>query len=92
MHFNSFIPLIYVDTDDTYQPAIKLIEFFRRIAYVDQIARQQGKEDGEVGGQPMFSTEKIQTISVTMKQLPLLGKKDAALWVKYWKDAGLFEK
>ncbi len=27
-----------------------------------------------------------------MKQLPLLGKKDAALWVKYWKDAGLFEK
>ena len=71
------------------QPAIKLIEFFRRMAQVDQVACQQGKEDGEVGGQPTFSTEKVQMMSGTMKQLSTLGKEDAGLWVKYWKDVGL---
>ena len=38
----------------------------------------------------MFSTEKVQVMSGTMKQLPMLGKEDAALWVKYWKGVGLF--
>jgi len=71
-------------------PAIKLIEFFRRVARGDQIARQKGKEDGEVGEQPRFSTEKIQTISETMRLLPSLGKEDAVMWVKYWKAVGLF--
>jgi hypothetical protein len=61
-----------------------LIEFFRRIA------RDEGYEDGEVGGQPVFSTDKIQIMSATMRQLPALGKEDATLWVKYWKGVGLF--
>jgi len=71
-------------------PAIKLIEFFRGFAQVDQLVRQHGGKVGEVGGQPAFSTEKVQTISETMKELPLLGDEDAALWVKYWKGVGLF--
>jgi len=67
-----------------------LIEFFRRLGEVDRVARRQGKDDGEVGGQPTFATEKVQMISETMKGLPVVGREDAALWVKYWKGVGLF--
>ena len=67
-----------------------MIKFFRRIAEVDRVARQQGKADGEVGGQPTFATEKVQMISETMKNLPVVGRGDAELWVKYWKGVGLF--
>ena len=67
-----------------------MIEFFRRIAEVDRIARRQGKDDGEVGGYPMFATEKVQRISGAMRELPVVGREDATSWVKYWKGVGLF--
>jgi len=67
-----------------------VIEFFRVMVRVDQSNRQQGIQDGEAGGLPLFSTEKAQMMSETMKQLPSLGKEDAALWVRYWKGVGLF--
>jgi hypothetical protein len=95
-HIINVVRLVHIfvirsgEADIFYQPAIKLIEFFRMIARVDQVAHQRGQEDGEVGGQATFSTEKVQTISATMRQLPRLGKEDAGLWVKYWKGVGLF--
>ncbi len=69
-----------------------MIEFFRRIAQVDRDARQGGKEDGEVGGQPMFSTERVRMVSGAMEKLPKVGKEDAGMWVQYWKSVGLFKR
>ena len=68
-----------------------MIEFFRRIAQVDRDARQGGKDDGEVGGQPtMFSTEslRVRMMSGAMEKLPKVGGEDAGMWVRYWKDVG----
>ena len=60
-----------------------MIEFFRRVAQVDRDARQGGKEDGEVGGQPMFSTERVRAVSGAMEKLPKVGEEDAEMWVRH---------
>jgi len=67
-------------------PAIKLLDFFRGIVQMDQAIRAQRVENIEIGGLASFSTNKIQSISQTMKDLPPINQADASLWVKYWKD------
>ncbi|KAJ3509565.1 hypothetical protein NLJ89_g5155 [Agrocybe chaxingu] len=71
-------------------PAIKLLDFFRTMAQVDVDLRQRGNEKVESGGSSTFSTAKIQGISSTIKGLPPISHSDVALWIKYWKTAGLF--
>jgi thioester reductase-like protein len=71
-------------------PAIKLLDFFRGTALMDQATREQGVQDVEAVGMTPLSTEKIQSISETMKNLPLLDQSDALMWVKYWKGVGFF--
>ncbi|KAF8901181.1 acetyl-CoA synthetase-like protein [Gymnopilus junonius] len=68
-------------------PAIKLLDFFRGIVQMDQGIRTQGLEDVEVGGLASLSTDKIQSISQTMKDLPPISHSDASLWISYWKNS-----
>ncbi|KAF8154567.1 hypothetical protein B0H34DRAFT_661311 [Crassisporium funariophilum] len=79
-------------TDDVIKqiPAIKILDFFRSFADTDATLRLVNKHDAESGGLANFSTVKAQTISKTMKDLPAIGARDAHLWVRYWKSAGLF--
>ncbi|KAF4610095.1 hypothetical protein D9613_010628 [Agrocybe pediades] len=78
------------EDDLTDVPAIKLIDFFRNTAKADAALRAGERQGNESGGMAEFSTAKAQEISKTMKELPPIGKKDAKLWVHYWKNVGLF--
>ncbi|KAH9475908.1 putative NRPS-like protein biosynthetic cluster [Psilocybe cubensis] len=71
-------------------PAIKIIDFFRRSAAMDETLRLEGDETVESGGLPTFSTVKISSLSETMRTLPPLGEADVSLWMKYWKNSKLF--
>lgn len=70
------------------QPAIKLLDFFRFTSEVDVSVSQGDKDAGEVGGLAIFSTDKVQAISQTMRSLSEVGLADAQRWVKYWKGVG----
>jgi len=52
--------------------------------------RSEETEGHESGGLVDFSTVKAQSISKTMKELAPISSKDADLWIKYWKNVGLF--
>ncbi|KAH9475986.1 putative NRPS-like protein biosynthetic cluster [Psilocybe cubensis] len=71
-------------------PAIKLLDFFRLNAKMDEILRKQGDDTVESGGLATFSTAKIASISETVGALSPLEQADASLWIKYWKDTQLF--
>jgi hypothetical protein len=59
------------------QPAIKLIDFIRRIIQSDIGGTP------EAGGIP-FATGVAQRVSPTMKELEPLSATDATQWVNYW--------
>lgn len=69
------------------QPAIKLLEFFRRYANTDA---DDSAGQGEAGGLPNLSTEKVQRMSKFMRSenLQQIGDDDAKLWVSYWHSIG----
>ncbi|KDR77645.1 hypothetical protein GALMADRAFT_1326492 [Galerina marginata CBS 339.88] len=71
-------------------PAIKLVDFFRKIADADFALLSGENKGNESGGTAEFSTSKAQSISNTMKDLPPIDNRDVELWVKYWKTAELF--
>ncbi|CAA7265482.1 unnamed protein product [Cyclocybe aegerita] len=71
-------------------PAIKLLEFFRSVAQADASLRQEGDPNVESCGLTPLSTMKAQEVSRAMREVSPLGRADAELWVKYWKNAGLF--
>ncbi|KAF8901178.1 acetyl-CoA synthetase-like protein [Gymnopilus junonius] len=71
-------------------PALKLLEFFRHMMQADIDMQKQGVNQAETGGLTNLSTEKVQTLSSTMKNLPLLDESDAQKWVQYWKGVGFF--
>ncbi|KAF9223056.1 putative nonribosomal peptide synthetase [Gyrodon lividus] len=70
-------------------PAIKLLEFFRKIALGDQWARTQTATHTEAGGITAFSTTKAQLVSKTMAQMRPVGAVEAHSWVQYWISKGL---
>ncbi|KAF8154594.1 hypothetical protein B0H34DRAFT_783744 [Crassisporium funariophilum] len=71
-------------------PGIKILEFFRSMATVDAVLHKQGHHGVELGGLASFSTAKAQSISATMKTLPIIGGPEALLWVQYWQRVGMF--
>ncbi|KAJ3505840.1 hypothetical protein NLJ89_g7204 [Agrocybe chaxingu] len=73
-------------------PAIKLLEFFRGVAQADASLQQEGDTNVESCGLTPLSTTKAQEVSSTMREVSSLGRGDAELWVKYWKNAGLFRE
>lgn len=56
----------------------------------DLVMQKQGVNQAETGGLASLSTEKIQTLSGMMKNLPPLNESDAQKWVHYWKSVGFF--
>ncbi|KAG6878148.1 hypothetical protein C0993_011566 [Termitomyces sp. T159_Od127] len=70
-----------------FQPAIKLLEFFRRYANAEA---DDSATQSEAGGLPRLSTEKVQRISQFMRSenLQQIGDNDAMLWVSYWQSIG----
>ncbi|EGO23306.1 putative non-ribosomal peptide synthetase [Serpula lacrymans var. lacrymans S7.9] len=71
-------------------PAIKLLDWFRALAGVDEDLQRTGRTDVEVGGIVKMVTEKAQSISATLSGLSQIGQADAKLWVDYWIARGLF--
>jgi hypothetical protein len=62
---------------------IKILDFMRGFLHNDSV-------DVETTG-PILSTEKMQSISETLRKLPPIGNEDAKAWVGYWKSKGLFD-
>ncbi|KAL1743880.1 hypothetical protein HDZ31DRAFT_64623 [Schizophyllum fasciatum] len=63
------------DADIKEMPGVKLLEFFRGIS----------------GGFGLgaFSTDKMQEVSETLRNVKPLGQPDADAWVQYWRESGL---
>ncbi|KAF9223036.1 acetyl-CoA synthetase-like protein [Gyrodon lividus] len=71
-------------------PAIKLLEFFRRMVLGDERGRTQTATRKEAGGITDFRTTKSQLVSKTMAQMRPVGAVEARSWVQYWISKGLF--
>ncbi|KZT04547.1 acetyl-CoA synthetase-like protein [Laetiporus sulphureus 93-53] len=67
-------------------PGIKLLEYFRSLSAMERDARESHVTEIEVGGLPLFHTEKVESVSPTIAKLRPLGEEDARAWVKYWKN------
>ncbi|KAG2030448.1 hypothetical protein BDR03DRAFT_974588 [Suillus americanus] len=72
-------------------PAIKLLDFMRAIARSDVAIRASGEMDTEAGGMNLFATAVAERASPTMKELKPLSSGDAAQWVDYWVEMGMFQ-
>lgn len=73
----------------SFQPAVKLLDFFRQLSAGDLKVTLDGLLDSEAGGLTNFSTCKTQDISKTMRELKPLVSEDVERWVKYWDSTGL---
>ncbi|KAH7912704.1 acetyl-CoA synthetase-like protein [Hygrophoropsis aurantiaca] len=71
-------------------PALKLIEYFRKLARSNIEIRASGLMNVEVGGLAAFATDKAQSISPSMRELSPISKGEAEKWVRYWIDSGGF--
>ncbi|KAG9309638.1 putative aminoadipate reductase [Chiua virens] len=70
-------------------PAIKLLEFFRRLAQGDESIRRMGDASvTEALGVTNFSTIKMRQVSPTVARMKAIGEADADAWVKYWISKG----
>lgn len=73
------------------QPAIKLLEFFRSMAYEDGTIRNLG-DDGvamEALAMTKFSTARAEVVSATMASMKPINETDADAWVWYWNREGI---
>lgn len=77
-------PLIITLISSVIQPALKLLDFFTRLA------KAPGDHQSEAGGQASFATLKSQQSSTALDHAESLGQADVRRWVAYWKDKGLF--
>ncbi|KAF8548861.1 NAD(P)-binding protein [Imleria badia] len=75
-------------------PAIKLLEFFRSMAYEDgEIRKLDADDDGVISAEATlmttFCTAKAQKVSRTMKRMEPIGRAEAKAWVSYWCSKGV---
>ena len=66
------------------QPAIKLLDFFRALAYGGQ--SRAPSDIVEAGGAAGFRTDKLLAFSKTVRDLAPLSEKHASSWLKFWKS------
>ncbi|KAG1855628.1 putative aminoadipate reductase [Suillus subalutaceus] len=71
-------------------PAIKLLDFMRSMARSDIAIRASGEMASEAGGMKSFATAVAERVSPTIRGLKPLSSADAAQWVDYWVDMGMF--
>ena len=74
-----------------FQPAVKLVDFFRQLSAGDVKVTSSGRLDTEAGGLTNFSTVKMQEMSKAMRDLKPLVCEDIERWVQYWDGRGLFD-
>ncbi|KZP33066.1 putative nonribosomal peptide synthetase [Athelia psychrophila] len=67
-------------------PALKLLEFFRRLS----AAPMEAESSHELGGSAAFATVKSEAASSAMRGLARLSAVDAKRWIKYWNAMGIF--
>jgi len=75
-------------------PGLKLLSFFRKMRNANDGLRIVGSEVAyiEAGGLAILSTDKIQRVSKTVREISPLSAEDANRWVRYWTSKGLFRK
>ncbi|KAG2076580.1 putative aminoadipate reductase [Suillus decipiens] len=73
-------------------PAIKLLDFMRAMTQSDLAIRASGDMTSEAGGMNSFATTVAQRASPTMRELKSLSSGDAAQWVDYWAEMGMFQR
>lgn len=71
------------------KPAIKLLDFFRSMASMDEGVRQTGRTDMEVG-LATLSTSKSQAACKAIAEVKSICADDAQLWVNYWMSKDFF--
>lgn len=93
LNINDIVNVCFVKLDkyahQVYQPAIKLLDFYRKMAKSDAEFRR-GASDGESGGLATFNTTKAQSVSETMRTVKPIGSEDANRWVDFWCSYGYF--
>ncbi|KAG1870691.1 putative aminoadipate reductase [Suillus subalutaceus] len=72
-------------------PSIKLLDFMRAMGRSDVVIRASGEMNTEAGGLTLFATAVAERASPTMRELKPLSSADAAQWVDYWVDMGMFQ-
>jgi hypothetical protein len=76
----------------TFQPAIKLLDFFGSMASADQAVRAMtDSSSAEAGGLTTLATERAQAASEALHTLPALEHTDVERWVAYWKSKKFFD-
>ncbi|KAF9000302.1 hypothetical protein BDQ17DRAFT_1427302 [Cyathus striatus] len=73
-------------------PAIKVLDFFRKIAYGNKELHANGTKSMESGGLTAFATDKARRFSPTLRGLHELDSRDSQRWIKYWCNLGFFEE
>lgn len=71
-------------------PAIKLLDFFRRISGSES-ADSEGSRPAARTGQTVYETNKAVQLSETLRNLPQVDEKDVGQWLEYWRKHGLFD-
>ncbi|EPQ57812.1 acetyl-CoA synthetase-like protein [Gloeophyllum trabeum ATCC 11539] len=67
-------------------PAIRLLDFFRKLAEADKALQVTDKEDVvEAGGVARFSTAKAEALSEAIRTVGALTSADVKRWAAYWK-------
>ncbi|KAH9941064.1 hypothetical protein B0H21DRAFT_811720 [Amylocystis lapponica] len=64
------------------QPAIKLVEFFKNIAWVE---KERRGNTIEAGGMALFATTQLQNASPTLAKLPRVNDEHVKAWIGYWR-------
>ncbi|KAF5371510.1 hypothetical protein D9615_009619 [Tricholomella constricta] len=67
-------------------PAVKLLDFFRGVSQANDKIVESKAKGVEIGGLATFATDTMARVSGVMGGLRQIGKGDAQLWVKYWRE------
>lgn len=70
----------------TFQPAIKLLDFFRSIATLTGRMQDTYAANAEMGGLPLYETTKARALCSALNELCPLAEEDAQKWVLFWRE------
>ena len=70
------------------QPAVKLMSFWKALL---QSSTRDDSIAVEAGGIPTFQTKHAEALSNTLRTASAIGRPEAELWVKYWRDVGYIQ-
>ncbi|KAJ3715279.1 hypothetical protein DFJ43DRAFT_1007325 [Lentinula guzmanii] len=76
------------DADAQNVPAVKLLEFYKQQAAVDNTLRQSNQSTTESVGLTQLSTRNVERLSANMRNLKPLDASIIRKWVKYWVSVG----